>query len=367
MSGGVDSSVATYLLKKQGYDVIGVTMQIWDGVDEENGTCCSLSAVEDARKVASKLNIPHYIFNFKQSFDKKVVQYFISEYLQGKTPNPCIACNKHIKFDELLKRAIKMDIDYVSTGHYARIEKVKKQNKERYILKKAKDKTKDQSYVLYNLTQEQLVRSIFPLGNLKKKKVRKIAKKIGLGVSEKPDSQEICFVEDNDYPRFIQEQTKREFEKGDIVDLEGNVLGQHEGIHKYTVGQRKGIKTVSNEPLYVVRIDTQSNKVVVGREEDVYTRELIAEDLNWIGIEKLEGELKAKAKIRYRSEDADCTISNIKKERENEKERDTEKVLVKFDKKQRAITPGQSVVFYKKDTVLGGGTIYPDEDRKTNT
>ncbi len=361
MSGGVDSSVAAYLLKKQGYDVIGVTMQIWEATDN-NGTCCSLTAVEDARKVASKLDIPHYVFNFKQSFDKKVIQYFISEYLQGKTPNPCIACNKHIKFDELLNRAIKMDIDYVSTGHYARIEKVKKQNKKRYILKKAKDKTKDQSYVLYNLTQEQLARSIFPLGNLTKKKVRKIAKKIGLGVSEKPDSQEICFVEDNDYPKFIQEQTKKEFEKGDIVDLEGNILGQHGGIHKYTVGQRKGIKTMSNKPLYVVRIDTQRNEVVVGEEEDIYTRELIAEDLNWISIEKLEGELKAKAKIRYRSEDADCTISKIE-----EKNSGIGKVLVRFDKKQRAITPGQSVVFYKKDVVLGGGIICTNDDTETNT
>jgi tRNA-uridine 2-sulfurtransferase len=355
MSGGVDSSVAAYLLKKQEYDVVGVTMQIWEGTDE-NGTCCSLSAVEDARKVASKLNIPHYVFNFKQTFNKKVIQYFISEYLQGKTPNPCIACNKHIKFDELLKRAIKMDIDYVATGHYARIEKIKKQNKERYILKKAKDKTKDQSYVLYNLTQEQLARSIFPLGNLKKKKVRKIARKIGLGVSEKPDSQEICFVEDNDYPKFIEKQTKKEFKKGDIVDLEGNILGQHEGIHKYTVGQRKGIKTKSNRPLYVVRIDTQKNRVVVGEEEEIYTKELIAEDLNWIGIERLEGKLKAKAKIRYRSEDADCTISKIKEEKEEESS-GRGKVLVKFDKRQRAITPGQSVVFYKKDIVLGGGII----------
>jgi tRNA-uridine 2-sulfurtransferase len=353
MSGGVDSSVAAYLLKKQGYDVIGATMNLWEN---SNPTCNSLSAIEKAEKVAKSLDIPHHVFDLKEPFDKNVVQYFISEYLQGKTPNPCIVCNKHIKFDELLKRAIKMDIDYVATGHYTRIDRIKKQNKERYILKKAKDKTKDQSYVLYNLTQEQLARSIFPLGNLKKKKVRKIARKIGLSVSEKPDSQEICFVEDNDYPKFIEKQTKKEFKKGDIVDLEGNILGQHEGIHKYTVGQRKGIKTKSNRPLYVVRIDTQKNRVVVGEEEEIYTKELIAEDLNWIGIERLEGELKAKAKIRYRSEDADCTISKIKEEKEEESS-GRGKVLVKFDKRQRAITPGQSVVFYKKDIVLGGGII----------
>ncbi len=349
MSGGVDSSVAAYLLKKQGYDVIGVTMQIWDGVSEESGTCCSLSAVEDARRVASKLGIPHYVFNFKKFFDKKVIQYFISEYLEGRTPNPCIACNKHIKFGELLKRANSMDIEYVSTGHYAQIVGPSKKTNNRYLLKKGKDSSKDQSYVLYNLTQEQLSKSLFPLGKLRKKKVRKIAEKIGLAVANKKDSQEICFVTDNNYSEFIQNQTKKNFKKGNIVDLQGNILGQHNGIHKYTVGQRKGIKTRSNEPLYVVKIDTINNQVIVGKEEDIYTRKLMAEDLNWISIENLEKPMKVKAKIRYRSENAVCTISNIANKKGT--------VLVEFEERQRAITPGQSVVFYDKDIVVGGGII----------
>jgi tRNA-specific 2-thiouridylase len=358
MSGGVDSSVAAYLLKKQGYDVIGVTMQIWGGTNN-TGTCCSLEAVEDARKVASKLDIPHYVFNFKQPFDKKVIQYFVQEYLQGKTPNPCIACNRHIKFGELLKKANSMGIDYVATGHYAQIVKPSKKTNGRYLLKKGRDNSKDQSYVLYNLTQEQLSKSLFPLGKLKKKKVRKIAKKLGLNVADKADSQEICFVEDNNYGKFIQKRTKKEFVKGDIVDLEGNVLGEHEGIHRYTIGQRKGLRTISNEPLYVVRIDTQKNQIVVGKEEDIYTKELIAENLNWIAMEELEKELRVKAKIRYRSEEAWCTISKLDTKKEKSTE---EKVIVIFDKRQRAITPGQSVVFYKKGIVVGGGIIAPDEE-----
>jgi tRNA-uridine 2-sulfurtransferase len=349
MSGGVDSSVAAYLLKKQGYDVIGVTMQIWDEVSEESGTCCSLSAVEDARRVASKLGIPHYVFNFKNSFDKEVVQYFISEYLKGRTPNPCIACNKHIKFDELLKKANSMDIEYVSTGHYAQIVEPSKKTNNRYLLKKGKDPSKDQSYVLYNLTQEQLSKSLFPLGKLKKKKVRKIAEKIGLAVANKKDSQEICFVTDNNYGKFIEDQTKKDFKEGNIIDLQGNILGQHNGIHKYTVGQRKGIKTLSNEPLYVIKIDTTNNQLVVGKEEDIYTHKLIAGNLNWISIENLQEPMKVRAKIRYRSEDATCTISNTG--------RDHGEVIVEFEKRQRAITPGQSVVFYDKDLVVGGGII----------
>jgi tRNA-specific 2-thiouridylase len=343
MSGGVDSSVTAYLLKKQGYDVIGATMKLWEGDSNMNTSCCSLSSVEDARRVANKLDIPYYVLNLKKVFDEKVIKYFISEYLEGRTPNPCIACNRYIKFEEFLNKALSMDIDYVATGHYARV--VKKGN--RYLLKKGKDKSKDQSYVLYNLTQEQLGKCIFPLGNLSKKKVRSIAKKIGLGVAEKKDSQEICFVEDNNYGRFVQENSKKEFKEGDIVDTKGNVLGKHEGTHNFTIGQRKGIKISSKEPLYVADIDVDSNRVIVGKESDIYNDDLEATDLNWIGIEKLDKEMRVEVKIRYGSNIAKAKIKPL----------DNGNVFVKFDKKQRAITSGQSVVFYKKDLVLGGGII----------
>lgn len=342
MSGGVDSSVVAYLLKKEGFEVIGATFQILD-------TLHSSPIIEDARKVASQLDIPHHIFDLKQTFNKKVVEYFISEYLQGKTPNPCIICNKHIKFGQLLEKANSMGIQYIATGHYARIMRPSKRTNGRYLLKKAKDSSKDQSYVLYNLTQDQLSKSIFPLGNLTKKDVREIAKEIDLDVANKPESQEICFVDDNDYANFIQQETKKEFKEGNIVDLQGNIIGQHSGIHKYTIGQRKGVLTVSNKPLFVVRIDIQKNEVVVGEEEDIYSRKLVAEDVNWIAIEDLEKDMKVKAKIRYRAKEESCTISKIK----------DEKVLVQFNKKQRVVSPGQSVVFYKKDIVIGGGIISP--------
>lgn len=350
MSGGIDSSVAAYLLKKEGYDVVGVTMQMCNG-GNDNCTDCPLSAIEDARKVASKLNIPHHVFDFKQSFDKKVVQYFISEYLKGRTPNPCVICNREVKFEELLKKADDMGIEYVATGHYSRIVKPTNSNG-RYFLKKGTDLSKDQSYFLYRLSQKQLSKTIFPLGELKKKEVRKIANNIGLEVGEKADSQEICFIEDNNYSKFIQENTDTEFKKGNIVDLDGNVIGKHTGIHNFTVGQRKGIKTSSNEPLYVIQINTARNEVVVGGKESNYTKKLIAKDLNWISIEELNKPLKVKAKIRSRSKDASCTISNIKNKEDKQK-----RVLVDFDKKQRAITPGQSVVFYNGDVVVGGGII----------
>jgi tRNA-specific 2-thiouridylase len=358
MSGGVDSSVAAYLLKKQGYDVIGVTMELSDTSNSINKTCPSVP-VEDAKKVASQLDIPHHVFDFKQTFDKKVIQYFVHEYLQGRTPNPCIACNKHIKFGELLKKAESIGIDYVSTGHYAQIVKPSKKTNGRYLLKKGKDLSKDQSYVLYNLTQEQLSKSIFPLGKLKKKRVRKIAKTLGLNVADKTDSQEICFVEDNNYSKFIQKRTKKDFKRGNIVDLEGNVLGKHEGIHKYTIGQRKGLRTISNKPLYVVKIDTTKSQIVVGKESDIYTNQLIAEDLNWIAMGEFKKELKVKTKIRYRSEEASCVVSIMDQKKENNEMK--EKVLVKFKKRQRAISPGQSVVFYNKDIVVGGGIIAPSE------
>jgi tRNA-specific 2-thiouridylase len=342
MSGGVDSSVAAYLLKKKGYEVTGATMKIWEG-NEEEGSCCSLSAVEDARRIASSLDIPYYVLNFKKVFDEKVIKYFISEYMQGRTPNPCIACNRYIKFEELLNKAVSMGIDYVATGHYVKV--VKKGNK--YLLKKGKDKSKDQSYVLYNLTQDQLSKCVFPLGNLTKKRVRRIAKRLGLVVANKPDSQEICFVEDNDYGKFIQENTETNLREGDIVDLEGNVLGKHKGTHNYTIGQRKGIEIPSNKAFYVLDINMKKNQIIIGEKENLYSTKLLATDINWIGIEKPTKSINVKAKIRYRAKDALCKISQ---DEENN-------VIVEFKKKQRAITPGQSIVFYKGDTVLGGGII----------
>ena len=341
MSGGVDSSVAAALLIDQAYEVVGTTMQIWPTTDESS--CCSLSAVEDARRVASKLSIPYYVFNFKDIFKEEVVEYFIKEYLEGKTPNPCIACNKKIKFEHLLNKALSMDIDYVATGHYARI--VKKND--RYLLKKSKSKTKDQTYVLYNLTQKQLSHTLFPVGEYDKKKIRKIAKDLGLLVASKPDSQDICFIEDNNYAKFIVENSKFKIEEGDIVNRKGEILGKHKGLTNYTIGQRKGIGISSKEPLYVVDIDLEKNILIVGKEEEIYRDELIATDLNFISIDKLEKPMKVKAKIRYGAKEEKAVITPL----------NDQDVHVKFRKKQRAITPGQSVVFYKGAIVVGGGII----------
>jgi len=263
--------------------------------------------------------------------------------------------NRKVKFEELLNKAEEMEIEYISTGHYARIVKPKDPD-DRYLLKKGVDPSKDQSYFLYRLNQKQLSNSIFPLGELKKKEVRKIANEIGLEVAEKADSQEICFIEDNNYSQFIKENTNKEFKEGNIVNLKGKIVGKHNGIHNFTVGQRKGIKVPSNKPLYVVAINTAKNEVLVGEESEIYTKNLVANHLNWISIEKLDKPMKVKAKIRYRSKEAPCTISNLEEEDER-KTGGKKKILVKFDKKQRAITPGQSIVFYDKDIVVGGGII----------
>ena len=341
MSGGVDSSVAAALLLEKGYDVIGATMQIWPTTDESS--CCSLSAVEDARKVASKLGIPYYVFNFKDIFKEEVIEYFIKEYLEGKTPNPCIVCNRYVKFERLLQKALSMDIEYIATGHYARI----LYKKDRYLLKKSKSKTKDQTYVLYNLTQKQLSHTLFPVGEYDKKKIRKIANDLGFTVASKPDSQDICFIENNNYGEFISNNSDVDIKEGDILDKEGNVLGKHKGLINYTIGQRKGIGISSKEPLYVVNIDYENNNLIVGKEEDIYGNELIATDINLISIEKLIKPMKVKAKIRYGAKEAKALISPL----------ENGEILVKFKEQQRAITPGQSVVFYKGDVVVGGGKI----------
>jgi len=349
MSGGVDSSVAAALLLEKGYDVIGVTMQIWPETPEEvkltEGGCCSLSAVDDARRVANTLGIPYYVLNFKEVFENKVINYFIDKYLKGRTPNPCIACNRHVKFEALLNKAVSMGIDYVATGHYAIIEY--NEDRKRYLLRKSVTQAKDQTYALYNLTQEQLSRVLMPIGNFSKDDVRQKAKDLGLNVASKPDSQEICFVDDNNYGRFIEENTDKKIIPGNFVDTKGNVLGKHKGIIHYTVGQRKGLGIALGKPMYVVGLDVENNNVILGEDSEVFGRELIAYDLNFISIDNLEEPMRVKAKIRYSAKEADALIIPIEKD----------KVKVVFDTPQRAITPGQSVVFYENDLVVGGGII----------
>lgn len=337
MSGGVDSSVAALLLKSKGYDVTGATMELF------NNPSCPKCPLNDAENTAERLGIPFYIFNFTDSFKKEVINYFIKEYLKGNTPNPCVVCNKEIKFKAFLDKAESMDMEYIATGHYAKV----KYKNGRYLLKKAKDKTKDQTYVLYNLKQEQLSKIIFPLGNLTKKKVRKIAEDNNLDTANKPDSQEICFIQDNNYGKFIAENTKIEMKPGNIVDREGNILGKHNGIYHYTIGQRKGLKIPSNKPLYVVDIDIDKNEIVVGDNTETFSDRLTAKDLNWISIDKLNKGMKVKAKIRYGAKEAKAVIKPI----------ENNIVEVIFNKAQRAVTRGQSIVFYKGNTVVGGGVI----------
>lgn len=350
MSGGVDSSVAAYLLKKQGYEVIGVTMQIWQDKDEDikqkEGGCCSLSAVEDARRVANNLDIPFYVLNLKDAFNENVIKYFVNEYGRGRTPNPCIACNRYVKFGELLKRAFSLDAYYVATGHYAIIEY--DEERERYLLKKSNAKAKDQTYVLYNLTQEQLKHTLMPLGKFNnKEEIRKIAKELGLIVAEKPESQEICFVEDDDYAKFVRENANYKIKPGHFVDTNGNIIGKHKGITNYTIGQRRGLGIALGRPMYVVDIDAKRNLVVLGEAEEVFGRELIADDVNFISIKELKSPMKVKAKIRYNAKEEPAIIYPMP---EN-------KVRVVFEKPVRAITPGQAVVFYDEEIIVGGGTI----------
>lgn len=349
MSGGVDSSVAAAVLLEQGYDVIGATMQIWPDMDEERqkteGGCCSLSAVDDARRVANRLGIPYYVLNFKDVFEQKVISYFKDEYLKGRTPNPCIACNRYVKFDAMLRKAASMGIDYVATGHYAIVEY--DEMRKRYLLKKSATDKKDQTYALYNLTQYQLERTLMPIGSYTKERVREIAREIGLTVANKPDSQEICFVEDNDYGRFISENTDHKIVPGDFVDTKGKVLGRHKGIVHYTIGQRKGLGITLGKPAFVIDIDVEKNRVVLGDDTEVFNNSLTAGDINFISIDELQDSMRVKAKIRYSAKEADALISPLEDNR----------VKVVFDSPQRAITPGQSVVFYDGDVVVGGGVI----------
>lgn len=348
LSGGVDSSVAAYLLKKQGYDVIGVTMQIWQEEDnefqEENGGCCGLSAVDDARRVAQILDIPYYVMNFRKEFKEKVIDYFNQEYLEGRTPNPCIACNRYVKWESLLQRSLSIGAEYIATGHYARVVQL---GNGRYTLRRSATLAKDQTYALYNLTQEQLRRTLMPVGEYTKEEVRAIAEKINLRIANKPDSQDICFVPDGDYASYIEEEAGVKVPEGDFVLTDGTVIGRHKGITHYTVGQRKGLGLALGYPAFVLEIRPTTNEVVIGTREESMTTQLRARNLNFMAIEDLTEPLHVFTKIRYNHKGAWCTI-----EKTGEDE-----VVCTFDEPQRAVTPGQAVVFYDGEYVLGGGTI----------
>ena len=345
MSGGVDSSVAACLLKEQGYDVIGVTMQIWQEEEpeqvEENGGCCGLSAVDDARRVAWSLDIPYYVMNFRKEFKECVMD----EYLHGHTPNPCIACNRYVKWEALLARSMEIGADYIATGHYARVMQLPNG---RYTIQNSVTAAKDQTYALYNLTQEQLSRTLMPVGAYTKDEIRQIAESHGLEVAKKKDSMEICFIPDNDYAGFIERNVEDVPGPGNFVDMDGNVIGRHKGITHYTVGQRKGLNLAMGRPVFVTEIRPETNEVVIGDNEDVFSDRLICGNVNWMAVDGLHGEEKTvMAKIRYSHKGAPCVIRELEDGR----------VECRFETPQRAITPGQAVVFYENDYVFGGGTI----------
>ena len=346
MSGGVDSSVAAFLMKQAGYDCVGVTMKLFQNEDvgvNRARTCCSLNDVEDARSVARRLGIPYYVFNFSSDFKNQVIGRFVAAYESGATPNPCIDCNRYLKFDRLFQRARELGCEAIVTGHYARTE----MQDGRYVLKKALDRSKDQSYVLYSLTQEQLAHVHFPLGELSKSEVRSIAETQGFCNAEKPDSQDICFVPDGDYAAFLERYTGKPYPSGDVLDLSGQVIGQHRGAVRFTIGQRKGLGLALNEPVYVCRKDMTANTVTVGPEQTLFDRELWANDMNWISIDRLSKPMRVYAKIRYRQTEQPATVYPY----------ENGKIRILFDKPQQAVTAGQAVVLYDGDTVVGGGVI----------
>lgn len=346
MSGGVDSSIAAKLMKDAGYECIGCTMKLYDNEDvgiSKGHTCCSLDDVEDARNVAVANEMPYYVLNFRDGFNECVVRRFVDAYENGRTPNPCIDCNRFMKFDKLFIKAKELGCDYVVTGHYARIE----QSGDKYILKKGLDDTKDQSYVLYSMTQEQLKHTLFPIGNLRKTEVREIAEENSFINANKPDSQDICFVPDGDYAKFIKRHTGKDYNRGKFIDLEGNVLGEHKGIINYTIGQRKGLGIAFKAPLYVVDIRPEENVVILGDDKALFSTTLEAGDFNWISGEVPEGEIECKVKVRYGQKEQSARVITL----------DDNKVRIEFETPQRAITKGQAAVLYDGDVVLGGGTI----------
>ncbi|MHB9090046.1 MAG: tRNA 2-thiouridine(34) synthase MnmA [Chloroflexota bacterium] len=349
MSGGVDSSVAAALLLEQGFDVVGVTLNVWPkvvpGSAERENACCSLSAVEDARRVADQLGIAHYTLNFRDIFAGTVIEDFVSEYAAGRTPNPCIRCNEHVKFDALLRRALALDADYLATGHYARV--AYDATRGRYLLRRGADSAKDQAYVLYTLTQAQLAHALFPLGGLTKAETRARASALGLTVALKAESQEICFVPDNDYGAFLRDYAGLRPQSGPIVDRSGTVLGQHRGLAYYTVGQRRGLGLSGGEPYYVVALDPADNRLIVGREHELYACRLVADRVNFIAVAELSGPTAVQAKVRYRAAEAAAVAEMA----------GPDALSVTFTGPQRAPAPGQAVVLYQGDLVLGGGTI----------
>ena len=350
MSGGVDSSVAAVLLKDQGYDICGVTLKLFGNEDIDTTscrtrTCCSLDDVEDARSVAYKLGIEHFVFNFGETFKDEVMKKFANSYAEGNTPNPCIDCNRYIKFSKLIQRAVLMEKDYIATGHYAQIEY--DSLSKRYLLKKAVDKTKDQSYVLYVLNQYDLSRTLLPLGGMLKTEARKIAEERELINARKPDSQDICFVKDGDYAKFLEKEMGIQSAKGNFINKDGDVLGIHDGIIHYTIGQRKGLGIAFGQPTYVINKNKDNNTVTLGSKEELLSGSLIADDINLIAVEKVQSPMNVTVKTRYKQGESEARIFPL----------DDEKILVEFKEKQRAITPGQAVVFYEDDVVIGGGTI----------
>lgn len=359
MSGGVDSSVAAYLLKEAGYEVIGVTMQMWRGGRTDGGPAESAVAAEnsgvaesnidsgarDAKRVAELLGIPHYVMDFTKEFRHCIVDYFVEEYLHGRTPNPCNVCNRYIKWEALLDRCRELGADYVATGHYARIERL--QNG-RYTVKNAAAAKKDQTYVLYNLTQEQLAHTLMPVGFYTKEEIRAIAERLSLPVAAKPDSQDICFIPDGDYGAFLEREAGERLPgAGCFVRADGTVIGEHRGIVHYTIGQRKGLNLAMGRPVFVTGIRPDTNEVVIGENEDLYTNVLFCDRVNYMAVEDIAEPLRARTKIRYAHAGAPCLL---------EKQEDG-RVKCTFDEPVRAVTPGQAAVFYQDDYVLGGGTI----------
>lgn len=350
MSGGVDSSVTALLLKEQGFDVIGATLRLFSDEDisaaqNEGRICCALSNIMDAAAVSERLCLEHIVLDYREEFRSRVMGNFCDSYFCGRTPNPCIQCNRHLKFGSMLSYALGNGCEYIATGHYAVTEF--DENKGRWLLKRPKDRSKDQTYVLYSLTQEQLAHTIFPLGKLKKTEVRAIAEGAGLINSHKPDSQDICFVPDGDYAGFIGRFTEKNSPCGNFIDMEGNIIGEHKGIIRYTIGQRKGLGIALGHPAYVVKKDIAANTVTLGEEKDLYTRSFIIEDMNLISVAEINAPIRAAVKTRYSQHEQPAALSYL----------GDGKYLAELDEPQRAVTSGQAAVFYDGDTVVGGGTI----------
>ena len=348
MSGGVDSSVAAYLTKEMGYNATGITLKLFDNEDigeKKEKNCCSLDDIDDARNVCRKIGIPYYVYNFKDSFKENVIDRFISAYENGTTPNPCIDCNRYIKFEKLIRRAEELEFDKVVTGHYSIIEY--DEGADRFLLKKSADLSKDQSYVLYSLTQKQLSKTLLPLGNLTKSYVREIAESLNLINAKKHDSQDICFVPDGDYAKFIEQYTGRTYPNGNFVDENGNILGEHKGIIRYTVGQRKGLGLALPCPMYVKEKNLEENKVILCENHRLFSKELYATDINLISCDRIDKPMRVKARVRYNQPEQPATVEQT----------DNNTIHITFDEPQRAISKGQAVVLYDGEYVIGGGTI----------